>query len=257
MLTAITRAISHKLAECELSFLPRQPIDLARAREQHRKYEEVLAQAGAQRIIRLSVEPDLPDSVFVEDTAVVLDELAVITRPGAESRRAEAASVAEALSTFRPLAFIESPATLEGGDVMRVDRTLFVGLSARTNRAGVDQLRAIVEPRGYRVEPVEISGCLHLKTACTYLGRRTILANRRWINIEPLAEFALIDVHEDETWAANTLTIGGTTLMADCFPRTRALLEGRGFKVRTVDISELRKAEAGLTCSSLVFESNA
>lgn len=256
MLTAITRAISDKIAECELSFLPRQPIDLARAREQHRQYEEALAQAGAQRIIRLPAEPDLPDSVFVEDTAVVLDELAVIARPGAESRRDETASVAEALSAFRPLAFIESPATLEGGDVMRVDRTLYVGLSARTNQAGVDQLRAIVEPHGYRVSPVEISGCLHLKTACTYLGRRTILANRRWINIEPLAEFALFDVHEEELWAANTLTIGDTVLMAEGALRTRARLEERGFKIRTIDNSELRKAEAGLTCSSLIFDIN-
>lgn len=256
MLTAITRAISDKLAECELSFIARQPIDLARAREQHRKYEEALAQAGAQRIIRLPAEPDLPDSVFVEDTAVVLDELAVITRPGAASRRDETASVAEALSAFRPLAFIESPATLEGGDVMRVDRTLYVGLSARTNQAGIDQLRAIIEPHSYRVSPVEISGCLHLKTACTYLGRRTILANRRWINIEPLTDFALIDVHEEELWGANTLTVGDTVLMAEGATRTRARLEARGFKIRTIDNSELRKAEAGLTCSSLIFDIN-
>lgn len=253
MLTAITRAISDKLAECELSFIARQPIDLARAREQHRKYEEALAQAGAQRIIQLPPEPELPDSVFVEDTAVVLDELAVITRPGAASRRVETASMADALSAFRPLTFIESPATLEGGDVMRIDRTLYVGLSERTNQAGVDQLRAIVEPRGYRVSPIEISGCLHLKTACAYLGRQTILANRQWINVGPLAEFKLIDVHEDELWAANTLTIGDTVLMAEGAPLTRALLEERGFKIRTIDNSELRKAEAGLTCSSLIF----
>ncbi|MGE0126914.1 MAG: dimethylarginine dimethylaminohydrolase family protein [Blastocatellales bacterium] len=253
MLTAITRAVSPGLADCELTFLARQKIDIQKAIEQHHGYEELLAQLGAN-VISLPAEPDLPDSVFVEDTAVVLDELAVITRPGAASRRAETADVAEALSKFRSLAFIESPATLEGGDVMRVDRALYVGLSARTNQAGIDQLRAIVEPLGYNVEPVEISGCLHLKTACTYLGRRTILANRQWINVGRLAEFGLIDVHEDELWAANTLAIGDTVLMAEGAPRTRALLEKRGFKVRTIDNSELRKAEAGLTCSSLIFD---
>jgi dimethylargininase len=255
MLTAITRAVSPGLADCELTFLARQRIDVAKAIKQHRRYEEQLARLGVRKIVQLPPDPGLPDSVFVEDTAIVLDELAVITRLGAASRRAETALVAEALSAYRPLRFIQPPATIEGGDVMRVERTLFVGLSPRTNRAGVDQLRAFVEPHGYRVETIEAPGCLHLKTACTYLGRRTLLANRRWIDVQPLSGFTLIDVPEDEPWAANTLIIGETVLMADGFPRTRTMLEQRGFKTQTIDISELRKAEAGLTCLSLVFES--
>jgi dimethylargininase len=256
MLVALTRAVSSGLVNCELTFLARQRIDVAKAIEQHQRYEERLAQLGVRKIVQLPPDPGLPDSVFVEDTAIVLDELAVITRLGATSRLAETALVAEALSAYRPLRFIQPPATIEGGDVMRVDRILFVGLSPRTNQAGVDQLRAFVEPHGYWVEAIEAPGCLHLKTACTYLGQRTMLANRRWIDVQPLSEFNLIDVPEDEPWAANMLNIGETVLMAAGFPRAQAMLEERGFKTQTVDISELRKAEAGLTCLSVIFESD-
>ena len=142
--------------------------------------------------MRLPAEPDLPDSVFVEDTAILPDELAIIIRPGATSRQAETEGVADALAEFRPLKFIQPPATIEGGDVMRVDRTLYTGLSARTNPAGIEQFRAIVKPCGYEVRAVEVTGCLHLKTACTYLCARTMLVNRRWINIQKLAEFDLM-----------------------------------------------------------------
>ncbi|MGH9766245.1 MAG: dimethylarginine dimethylaminohydrolase family protein [Blastocatellia bacterium] len=253
MLTAITRAVSPDLANCELTHLARREIDVAKAIEQHRGYEECLARLGV-RVMRLPAKPDLPDSVFVEDTAIVLDELAVITRPGAMSRRAETESVAGALSEFRPLKFIQPPATIDGGDVMRVGRMLYAGLSARTNPAGIEQLRAIVEPYSYHVRAVETPGCLHLKSACAYPGRQTLLVNRRWINVQELAEFDLIDVHEDEPWAANTLAIGDTILAPDGFPRTRALLEERGFDVHAIDVSELRKAEAGVTCMSVIFK---
>lgn len=252
MLTALTRAVSPRLADCELTFLARQKIDGAKAIEQHRGYEECLAQLGV-RVIRLPAAPDLPDSVFVEDTAIVLNELAVIARPGATSRQAETGSVADALSAFRPLKFIQPPATIEGGDVMLVDRRLYVGLSARTNAAGIEQLRAIVEPYGYEVRVVEVTGCLHLKTACAYLGGRTMLVTRRWINSQPLEEFDLIDAPDDELWATNTLTIGDTVFMVDGFPRTRVSLKERGFDVHPIDISEFQKAEAGLTCLSIIF----
>lgn len=254
MLTAITRAVSASLDDCALTFLPRQQIDLIKAIEQHGRYEDCLGELGVREIIQLPPNPDLPDSVFIEDTAIVLDELAVITRPGAISRQPETEIVAEFLSEYRPLHFIRPPATIEGGDVMRIGRTLYVGLSPRTNRKGIDQLSAIVEPYGYRVETIEVTGCLHLKTACTYPGRQTILANRNWINVQPLSEFKLIDVPGDEPWGANTLTIGETVLMPSIFPRTRSRIEECGFKTRVIDISELQKAEAGLTCLSLIFE---
>ena len=254
-LTAITRAVSPGLADCELTFLSRQKIDVAKAIEQHRGYEESLERLGV-RVIRLPAEPDMPDSVFVEDTAIALDELAVITRPGAPSRQAETESVAGAISEFRTLKFIQPPATIDGGDVMRIDRTLYIGLSARTNSEGVSQLREIVAPHNYRVETIETAGCLHLKTGCVYLCHQTILANRNWINLQLLAGFDLIDVPEDEPYAANTLTVGDTILTSSGFPKTRRLIEERGFKTQVIDISELQKAEAGLTCMSLIFESD-
>ena len=139
---------------------------------------------------------------------------------------------------------------------MRVSRTLYVGLGARTNVAGIEQLRAIVEPIGYEVKVVEVTGCLHLKSACAHLSHQTILANRDWINVQPLAGFDLIDVPEDEPCAANTLTIGDTVLTPNGFPKTRRLIEERGFKTLMIDISELQKAEAGLTCLSLIFEND-
>ena len=186
----------------------------------------------------------------------LLDELAIITRPGATSRQTETESVADALSEFRPLKFIQPPATIEGGDVLRVDRTLYAGLSGRTNHEGLSQLREIVEPHNYHIETIETAGCLRLKTGCAYLGHQTILANRNWINVQLLAGFDLIDVPEDEPCAANTLTIGDTVMTPGGFPKTRELIEARGFKTLTIDIRELQKAAAGLTCLSLIFESD-
>jgi dimethylargininase len=253
MLTAITRALSPAIHQCELEYFERTPIDFARAEEQHRAYVLCLAELGA-RVESLPAEPDLPDSVFVEDPALVLDEVAVITRMGAESRRAEGESLAAALSPFRPLVRLTDPATLEGGDVMRVGRTLYVGASARTNAAGIEQLGRELAPFGYSVVAVKVHGCLHLKSACTYLGGDTILANQAWIDMAPLRGFRIVDVARDEPGAGNTLTVNGTVLVPSAFPGTAGILEGRGYRVRTLDISELMKAEAALTCSSLIFE---
>jgi dimethylargininase len=252
MLTAITRAISPALNRCELEYLDRQEIDLARAAAQHEAYERFLAEMGAT-VISLPAEAELPDSVFVEDPAVVVDEVAVIARMGALSRRREVESLAEALARFRPLRWIQEPATLEGGDVLRIGRKLFVGASARTNAAGIDQLRRQLAPFGYQVEAVEVRRCLHLKSAVTYLGDGTILINRSLIDTAPLGEYRMVDVAAGEPWAANTLTMGGVVLIPAAYPETARILERQGFKVRSIDISELMKAEAGLTCSSLIF----
>ena len=253
MLTAITRAVSPTINQCELSFRERQVIDVRKAEEQHRQYEACLAELGA-RVISLPAEPELPDAVFVEDPAVVVEEVAVMARLGAESRRPEAESLARVLQEFRPLRSMEAPATLEGGDVVRAGRTLFVGTSGRTNAAGVKQLAATLGPFGYAVKPVEVRGCLHLKSACTYLGEGRILVNRGWADCAALEGFHLVDVPADEPEAANVLTIGETAIVAECFAETARLLEGLGWRVRTLDNSELMKAEAGMTCSSLVFE---
>jgi len=253
MLTAITRKVSPALKRCELSYIERQPIDLERAEEQHRAYEALLEELGA-RVISLPPEPELPDSMFVEDPAIVMDELAVIFPLGTDSRRKEAASLAEALGRFRGLEFVKLPGTIEGGDVLRIGKKLFAGMTKRTNPEGIRQLGAILEPFGYEVNPVPVRGCLHLKSAVTYLGRNTLLANRHWFDAAAIQGYEWIDVDPAETHAANALAIGEAVIFPASFPRTRERLEAAGFQVKTIDISELQKAEAGLTCSSLLFQ---
>jgi dimethylargininase len=257
VLTAITRAVSPGLADCELTFVDRQPIDVAKAQSQHTAYEHLLAKLGI-RVHSLPAEPTLPDSMFVEDPAIVLDELAVILPLGTKSRQPEAESLAKALAAFRKLAHITAPAAIEGGDVLRIDRTLYVGQTTRTNAEGVRQLAAILAPHNYKVVPVPVTGCLHLKSAVTYLGRGTLLANRPWFDTkpfdtEPSVTFQWIDVDPSEQHAANALAVADTIIFPASFPKTRARIESAGFHVTPIDISELQKAESGLTCSSLIF----
>jgi dimethylargininase len=251
-LTAIIREVSSSINECELSFHARQPIDVANAKAQHQAYQDCLAELGVH-IVSLPAEPDLPDAVFVEDPAVVVDEVAIISNMGAPSRRPEATSLANELSRYRPLKFLAEPATLDGGDVMRIGRSVFVGLSRRTNREGIDQLSNLLGPYGYQAKPVEVSGCLHLKSACSYLGNDTVLVNRSWIDVDPLAGFELLDVPAEEPAAANVLLVNDIVIMPASFPKTCALLQKRGLRVRTINVSELQKAEAGVTCTSLIF----
>jgi len=253
MLTAITRAVSPAIVHCELSFIDRKPIDLATAQQQHHAYEILLGKLGA-RVISLPAEPDLPDSMFVEDPAIVLDELALILPLGTETRRREAPSLAQALAKFRKLEYISLPGTLEGGDVLRISRKLFVGLTARSNAEGIRQLSAILAPHHYEVIAVPVTGCLHLKSAVTHLGGNTLLANRAWFDAAPLSGHEWIDADPAEPHAANALALAGTIILPASFPRTRARIEARGFHVTPLDISELQKAESGLTCSSLLFE---
>jgi dimethylargininase len=251
MPTAITRAVSPALDRCELTYLERVPIDVARAVAQHDRYCQCLRALGLD-VVTLPADPDLADSVFVEDPVVAVDEVAVIARMGAESRRREAESLAETIARFRPVEWMTAPATLEGGDVFRAGRTLFAGLSQRTNAEGIAQLAKFLAPHGYDVRAVEVRGCLHLKSGACYLGRNTVLANRDWIDAGALAGFRVLDVAEP--WAADVLAIGETILMPAGFPRTQDLLAREGFTVQTVDVSELQKAEAGVTCMSVILD---
>jgi dimethylargininase len=253
MLAAITRAVSPAIVNCELTFVDRKPIDLNKARAQHQAYEQLLEGLGV-RVFSLPAEPTLPDSMFVEDPAIVLDELAVIFPLGTESRRPEAASLAVALAKFREVAQITPPASLEGGDVLRIDRTLFVGLSTRTNAEGIGQLTALLGPHNYKIVPVPVTGCLHLKSAVTCIGRNTLLANRAWFDSGRFTSYGWLDVAPDESHAANALAIADTVIFPASFPHTRARIEAAGFDVTPLDISELQKAESGLTCSSLIFD---
>jgi dimethylargininase len=228
------------------------PIDVVLAQAQHAEYERCLASLGCE-VHTLPAQPDLPDSVFVEDMAVVLDRLAIITRPGSESRWPEVPSIAEALRPLRKLSFIAAPATLDGGDVLVAGTNVFVGLSTRTNAEAVEQLRALLNPHGYTVEAVEVRGCLHLKSAATPVAHGTLVVNPAWIDQRAFAGFELIAVAPEEPLAGNTLLLGNTVICAAAFPKTRALLRERGISVVPVDVSELAKAEGGLTCCSLIF----
>jgi dimethylargininase len=253
MLTAITREVSASLASCELTWLAREPIDIGKARAEHRAYERCLADLGA-RVISLPALDEHPDAVFVEDPAIVLDEVAVITTMGCDSRRGERATLAAAIAPFRPLIHMRDPAKLEGGDVMRVDRHLFAGLSARTDLAGVAQLGAELAQFGYEVHPVELRGCLHLKSACCCIAPDSILVNRAWVDTGAFAHYRLVDVAEAEPAAANALRVGDAIVMPNAYPSTAAILRREGFRVIELEMTELMKAESGVTCSSLLFQ---
>ena len=249
---AFVREPGDLLAQCELSYLRRAPIDLARARRQHARYVAELARLGCQ-IEWLPGLPGQADGVFVEDTAVLVPEAGVITRPGAASRRDEVPSVAAALARHVPLVPIEAPATLEGGDVLRVGRAFYVGASARTNAAGVAQLAAALAPCGYTVAAIPLRDCLHLKSAVTFIPPATLLVNPAWVEAAHLPEAQLIEVAPGEPFGANTLTLSGVTLVSADYPRTRARLEAAGIATRALEVSELHKAEAALTCLSLIL----
>lgn len=256
MLIALTRPVSSSIADCALTFLDREPIDVERAAAQHRRYEACLRQLGL-RVVELPAQPDMPDAVFVEDTAVVLDDVAVITAPRLPSRRSEIESTAQALAQWRPLLRLNGASTLEGGDVVRIGRTLYIGQSSRTNGEGIESMRRLLAPRGYDVRGVAVERCLHLKTACTYIGRDTLLANPDWVDTSAFDGVSVIDVDPGEPEAGNALLADDTVIVPANFPNTRSRLQRAGFSVVTVDISELQKAEAGLTCCSIVFNASA
>lgn len=250
---ALTRDVSPSITQCELVHRERVPIDVRKAREQHSRYEEALAAAGCL-IRRLSPLPDSPDAVFVEDTAVVLDELAIMARPGATSRRLETSVVANALEAYRPLAFIDPPGTLDGGDILRVGSTLFAGLSSRTNADGVAALIRIVSPFGYKVRTLLITKCLHLKSAASALDDRTLLVDPDLVEPGAFDGFDVIEIDPSEGGAANVVALAETVLIDARFPRTAALLVDRGYRVSAIDMSELAKAEGAISCCSLIVD---
>jgi dimethylargininase len=250
---ALTRAVSPNLDQCELTHAERQPIDVGRARAQHEAYEAALSELGCV-IERVAPAPGFPDAVFVEDTAIVVPEVAVLARPGAVSRRGEVPSVAEALARHRAIERIEAPGTLDGGDVLRLGRQIWVGASERTNAEGAAQLRATLEPHGYRVRQVRVAGCLHLKTAVSAAADDTLLIHPEWVDRTEFGAVRLIQVDPAEPNAANVLRVGDTVVIPASHPRTRARLEQHRIPTRVVEVSELAKAEAGVTCCSILID---
>ena len=254
VLIAVTRGVSDSINGCELTHVARQPIDLGRARAQHLAYEQTLERAAHCEIVRVPAAPELPDAVFVEDTAVVVDEVAIIARPGAASRRAEIQGVAGVLSRYRELRYIEGPGTLDGGDVVVAGRRVFVGRTSRTNEAAIAQVRAILAPFGYDVQGVDVRGCLHLKSAATLLSEAQLLVNPAWISREAFDGIELLEIDPREPYAANILKAGDDYLYSTAFPRTAERLQ-RSLQLNLVDMSELAKAEGAVTCCSLLLTS--
>ncbi|MBI4760038.1 MAG: dimethylargininase [Chloroflexi bacterium] len=250
---AITRDISPRFNECELTHLERAPIDVEKARAQHRGYVNALKQLGCS-VLELPAEADLPDSVFVEDTAVILPEAAVLTRPGADSRKPEVESIAQALSPLVKLLSIREPATLDGGDVLVVGKRIFVGMSTRSNEEALLQLQELLGGYGYSVRGVPLRDCLHLKSAVTRVNDHTLLINKHWVDTAFFADYNLIEVDPSEPYAANCLPIGDAIIFPAAFPQTRAKLETLGCKIVSVEVDELAKAEGAVTCCSLILQ---
>lgn len=249
---AVTRELNAGIGNCELTFLPRSEIDFGRAQQQHQDYQSALASLGCETVV-IPAPSGLADSVFIEDTALVLDDFAVMLRPGVASRRPEVAGVAEVLRQYKLLKAIEAPGTVDGGDLLRVGSTIFAGLSTRSNQSGIRQLSNIVSDYGITVETVETAKCLHLKSAVSEVAPGTLLINPDWVSSSTFAKFELIPIDEKEAHAANALRIGADVIYPSSFPRTIDKLARRGLNVVPVDLSELQKAEGAVTCCSLIF----
>ncbi len=252
MTIAITRKISPRFNECEITHIERTPIDLNLARTQHTEYTHALATVGCQ-IIELPAEADLPDSVFVEDTAFILPEVAVITRPGADSRKPETESIIQALSSYRALVHVSAPATVDGGDVLVLGKNIYIGISTRSNNAAIRQIQDLLDNYGYQVVGVELRDCLHLKTAITQIDQKNLLINPKWVENFHFKDFDWIITDPSEPFAANCLPINNQIIFPSAFPKTRAKLESRGYKIQTVNVDELAKAEGAVTCCSLII----
>lgn len=249
---AVARAPSANMHACQRTYVDCLPIDHAAAVRQHAAYCQTLRDLGCHvRVLQGSA--DLPDCAFIEDTAVVLDEVALLTNMGAQSRAAEPADVVAMLSEYRPIERMPAGATLEGGDVLRLGRTLLVGQSRRTNAAGRSFLTLVANRLGYQVRQVPVTAALHLKTGCTALPDGRLLVNRRWLDVSALGDFDLIGVPEGEPWGANLVVIEGKVVMPASAIQTAELLVQHDFEVVTADISEFAKAEGGVTCLSLLF----
>ena len=250
--TAIVRQPGSDLSACELSYQQREPVDAQRLASQHAAYVAALRSAGLNVII-LPALADFPDGVYVEDVAIVLDEVAILTRPGALSRRGEVEPMAEVLEPLRTCLSMQEPSTLEGGDVCLHDGVLYVGQGARTNHAGLKELAHLVLEHGYRVKAVELGDCLHLKSALSSLPDGRILVNRDWLKLSRVEHSGIIEAHPSEPCGANVLAVGEHLICSSAYPRTNERLSEEGFDLLEVDLSEVHKMEAAVTCPSLIL----
>lgn len=254
MLLAITHLPSPALQDCELTFVESTPIDISLAQTQHQNYCAMLERCGAKVII-LEHTMALPDSVFVEDPIIVLDEIAILASMGVVSRRKEREAMETFFKDYRVIKRIELPAHIEGGDVLKIGKTLYVGDSARTNKEGIETLANLVKPFGYQVVSVKVTGCLHLKTGVTALDDTTVIINPEWVDEGAFQNFNKIYLPKEEPFGANVLRIGEVVCMNEAFPKTLSMVKHLGYTTQSVNISEFVKAEAGLTCMSVLMKS--
>jgi len=249
---ALMHLPSPQMQACERTYVPHEAIDSRRIAQEHAAYCNLLTDCGAV-VRQLDVNRDWPDCAFVEDTAVVLDEVAILCSMGAVSRRAEPQGIESVLREYRDVLHIELPAMIEGGDVLRIGDKLFVGQSRRTNAEGIAALATIAGRYGYKVTGVPVRRALHLKTACTAAPDGRLLVNPTWIDTAALCDYELIRIPEEEPWGANVALVETTVLMNAAHVATAELVRSLGFQVRTTDLSEFAKAEGGVTCLSLLI----
>jgi len=255
-LVAITNTPSPLLYLGVRTFADEAAVEYAIALREHEQYRDALQRCGC-RVVSLDVNRDHPDSVFVEDTALVLDEIAIMMSPGAASRRDEPRAIEPTLREYRHVVRVEPPAMIDGGDIVRHGRRLYAGGSQRTNPAGISALSALSREYGYEVTSIPVFGCLHLKSACSALPDGRFLVNADWIDVSPLPSERLLQVPASEPWAGDVLVIGERVVVSDAFPETIELLERQGWEVVPVSVSEFAKVEGGVTCLSLVFDEHA
>ena len=252
VIVAITRPTGTELGDCELTHVDRVPIDVERARAQHSDYLGVLRSLGV-KVVELPRLPGHPDAVFVEDTALVLPEVAVLLRPGAVSRRGEVPSMATALADYRELREMGTPATLDGGDVIVFGKNVLVGQTTRSNPAGIAALADLLSPFGYTVEAVPVYGVLHLKSAATVVDDETLIVFSPSVDLTAFGA-RLLQAHPDEPQGANVVRVGDTLLVDASAPRTMAMLGAFVDNIAGVHVDEFAKAEGAISCKGVIFE---
>lgn len=248
---ALVRDVPDSFASAVTGTPPNPPLSAALAREQHTAYVAAL-EMGGYGIERVETDEAHPDCLFVEDVAVVVGEHALVTRPGHASRRGEVDAVADVLDRHVRLHRVQAPATIDGGDVLVIGRRVFVGLSTRTNVQGIKALAAIAEPQGYSVTPVPVGSVLHLKSGLSAVDDETVLWHPRACERDRLSRLRVVEVPGDDPEAANVVRLAdGRILVGSHHTATAQVVEGLGVEVVSVDVSEIARADGGLTCMSI------
>lgn len=250
--SAIVRDIPNSYQQCVVGFHDKPQINVDLAKQQHQAYCKTLEQLGL-KIIRIPADNTLPDCCFTEDTAIVFGDTAIITSPGTASRVAETVEMEKTLTPLKKIFYISPPGTIDGGDVLKIDKKVYIGISARTNEHAIKQVAAIINPKGFEVIGVKIRNILHLKSAVTYVGNGCVLLAEGYVDESAFSEYDKIIVPKEEGYCANCLVVNGKVLLPKGFPKTKSLVEAKGFSVIELEMTEIEKAEGALTCLSVII----